>query len=180
MVASSVLLGGGGLARIAQVAAEAVRQDINLVAYERVSPATGWTAVPMVFLMGVGLVVALAGAGLIGLAVANLGGANWTRVVTWVVGGTTLTVAAGWWLLSLVPAPDGPSPGTTDWAAVNALADQLMPGWVDPVLTTSGIVASPALLVAVVLLALPPANDFYRRRRPEPSVVVYPGATVQV
>ncbi|KAB1907088.1 hypothetical protein [Micromonospora sp. AMSO31t] len=83
---------------------------------------SAFAALPMVFLMGVGLVVSLVALVTLLLALVNLAGRNWSRIV-------------------------------------NAVARQLIPAWVEPVGTVTGLVASPALLVAVVLL-LPPAKDF--------------------
>jgi hypothetical protein len=160
VVVSSVLLCLAGLARLGQVAAEAVRQDTYLAAHDQAGTPEGWSALSLVFLMAVGLVVALTAASQVVLGVVNLAGANWTRVATFVIGCLTLTVVAGFLLLSGVPTDELPGTGA------DALARQLMPGWVGPVATVSGYVASPALLIAVVLLALPAASDFFLARRP--------------
>ncbi|MFI6265225.1 hypothetical protein [Micromonospora sp. NPDC051006] len=177
VVGSSLLLALSGLARLAQVAAEAAVQDTYLRAHERVGTPSAFAALPMVFLMGVGLVVALSAVTLLLLSLANLAGWNWTRVGTWALGGVTLTVAACGLALNLVPT-EGGGPDTTDWDAVNAVAAQLMPGWAEPVGDVSGWVASPALLCALVLLALPAANAFYRTQSDLDQPIVYPGATV--
>ncbi|MBG6101860.1 phosphatidylserine synthase [Micromonospora vinacea] len=166
VVGSSVLLGLSGLARLAQVAAEAVQQNTYLRAHEQVGTPSGFAALPMVFLMGVGLVVALTALVVLALALANLAGRNWTRIVTWVVGGVTVTVSAGWLFLGLIFTVSGgdDTPDSPDGSRVEEVAAQLMPGWAEPVSTVSGFVASPVLLGALVLLALPPANAFFRWR----------------
>jgi phosphatidylserine synthase len=169
VVVSSLLLALSGLARLAQVAAEAVEQNAYLSAHEAVGTPDGFGALPLVFLMGVALVVVLAALALLVLALVNPAGRNWTRIVTWIIGGVTLAVAGCVLALSLLPAPGGESPDRTEWDTVHAVAGQLMPAWLEPVATFSGFVASPALLVAVVLLALPSANDFYRSRPEEPA-----------
>jgi 4-amino-4-deoxy-L-arabinose transferase-like glycosyltransferase len=174
VIASSVLLGLSGFARLAQVAAEAVSQHTYLSAHEKAGTPSGFGALPMLLLMGVGLVVALIALAILALALANLAGRNSTRVLTWVVGGATLTVSAGWLALS----GGGEPPRSADGARVEAIAAQLMPGWVEPVSTMTGFVASPALLVAVVLLALPPANAFFRWRHAEHDPL-YPGQPVR-
>ncbi|MEU8299023.1 hypothetical protein AB0C04_17270 [Micromonospora sp. NPDC048909] len=177
IVGSSLLLALSGLARLAQVAAEAAVQDTYLRAHERVGTPSAFAALPMMFLMGVGLLVALSAVTLLLLSLANLAGWNWTRVGTWALGGVTLMVAACGLALDLIPT-GGASPDTTDWDAVHAVAAQLMPGWAEPVGNISGLVASPALLCALVLLALPPANAFYRKQSDLDQPVVYSGATV--
>ncbi|MEW2142098.1 hypothetical protein AB0869_04680 [Micromonospora vinacea] len=169
VVASSVLLGLSGLARLAQVAAEAVQEDTYLRAHEQVGTSSGFAALPMVFLMAVGLVVALTALVVLALALANLAGRNWTRIVTWVVGGVTVAVSAGWLFLTLIffAAGGDDTPESPDGSRVEEVAAHLMPGWAEPVSTVSGFVASPALLVALVLLALPSANGYFRWRRGE-------------
>ncbi|MEU5567422.1 hypothetical protein [Micromonospora musae] len=181
VLASSLLLALSGLARLAQVAAEAVSQNVYLRAHERVGTSGAFAAVPMVFLMVVGLVVVLFALSLLALALANLGGWNWTRIVTWALGGVTLAFSGFWLALNLLPSDGaGRALDTTDWESVHAIAGRLMPGWVEPVDAVSGFVASPALLVALVLLALPAANAFYRRRRSSPyePLIRYPGTTL--
>ncbi|MEU8329358.1 hypothetical protein [Micromonospora sp. NPDC048839] len=169
VTASSVLLGLSGLARLAQVAAEAVDQNTYQRAHEKAGTPSGFGALPMVFQMSVGLVVALTALAILALALANLAGRNWTRIVTWVLGGVTVAFSAGWLILGLLPIDTSDVPDSTDWDRVNDIADQLMPGWVEPVSTVSGLVASPALLVAIILLALPSANAFFRWRRAAPD-----------
>ncbi|WP_433266135.1 hypothetical protein ACQPWR_02320 [Micromonospora vinacea] len=180
VLASSVLLGLSGLARLGQVAAEAVQEHTYLRAREQVGTPSGFAALPLVFLMGVGLVVALTALLVLALALANLAGRNWTRVVTWVVGGVTVAVSAGWLFLGLIFLVSGGDdiPESPDRARVEEVAGQLMPGWAEPVSTVSGFVASPVLLIALVLLALPPANAFFRWRGGEqdPS---YPAETTR-
>ncbi|MEV4659802.1 hypothetical protein [Micromonospora sp. NPDC049301] len=163
VVGSSLLLVLSGLARLGQVAAEAVNQDAYLTAHERVGTPSTFAALPMVFLMGVALVVSLVALAILLLALVNLVGRNWTRVVTWIIGGVTLVVAGCWRALALIPDPSGDVPEVPEWDSVKAVAGQLIPAWVEPVATVTGLVASPSLLVALVLLALPPANAFYRR-----------------
>ncbi|MEU1396763.1 hypothetical protein ABZ403_11980 [Micromonospora zamorensis] len=164
VVGSSLLLALSSLARLGQVAAEAVNQDAYLTAHERVGAPSAFAALPMMFLMGVGLVVSLVALAILLLALVNLVGRNWTRIVTWIIGGVTLVVAGCWRALALIPAPSGEVPEVTEWDSVKAVAGQLIPAWVEPVATVTGFVASPSLLVALVVLALPPANSFYRRR----------------
>jgi hypothetical protein len=165
VVGSSLLLVLSGLTRLGQVAAEAVTQDAYLKAHEVVGTPTTFAALPMAFLMGVGLVVSLVALVVLLLALVNLAGWNWTRIATWIIGSVTLAVAGGWLALTHIPSPPGEVPDSTDWDRVDAVAGQLIPGWVEPVATLSGFVASPALLVSLILLALPPANAFYRWRR---------------
>ncbi|MET8089611.1 hypothetical protein [Micromonospora sp. NPDC005220] len=134
-------------------------------AHEQVGTPSGFAALPMVFLMGVGLVVAFTALVVLALALANLAGRNWTRIVTWVVGGVTVAVSAGWLFLGLIFTASGDdTPESPDASRVEEVAAQLMPGWAEPVSTAAGFVASPALLVALVLLALPPANAFFGGR----------------
>ncbi|SIR74254.1 hypothetical protein [Micromonospora avicenniae] len=181
VIGSSLMLALSGLARLAQAAAEAAVQGAYLRAHERVGTPSGFAALPMVFLMAVGLVVALSALAFLALALANLGGWNWTRIVTWILGAVTLVFAGFWLVLNLLPSDDGVSAlDGTDWDSVHALAGRLMPGWAEPVGAVSGYVASPALLVALVLLALPPTNAFYRRQRISPyePLILYPGATL--
>ncbi|MEU1358519.1 hypothetical protein ABZ356_01530 [Micromonospora zamorensis] len=49
---------------------------------------------------------------------------------------------------------------------ITAMARDGMPDWLEPLLLTLGLGAPVAILVALVLLALPPANAFFRPRTP--------------
>jgi hypothetical protein len=51
-----------------------------------------------------------------------------------------------------------------------------LPSWYTPLVTTAAILTVLALLGAIILLALPPSNEFFRRPQPtwEPPVPGYP------
>ncbi|SNT64612.1 hypothetical protein SAMN05421812_117133 [Asanoa hainanensis] len=184
VIGSSVLLVCSGLARLWQVTAEAISQNAYLGAHEAAGTPGGFAGLAIVFLMVVGLVVSLVALAVATLGLLNLGGWNWTRVATWAVGSVTLAVAGGWFALGRIPSPPGDAADSTDWDRVRALAAESTPDWVEPASTVAGLIASPALLVALVLLALPSANAFYRQHRlpsgPRPGDAVRPESQLRM
>ncbi|GIF67442.1 hypothetical protein Ais01nite_54770 [Asanoa ishikariensis] len=162
---SSVLLGLSAVAWIAQAVAAVQTRLVRLQAHEAVPPPDSFTAFTVVFIFGIGLVTALGALALLVLALLNPTGRQWARIVTWIIGGVMLVPAGCGLALSRLPASGSETPSTIDWDRIAEVTDELMPAWVEPVATVSGLLASPALLAAVVLLALPRSNDFYRSRR---------------
>jgi F0F1-type ATP synthase membrane subunit c/vacuolar-type H+-ATPase subunit K len=123
-----------------------------------------------------GLVVAI---GLVVLALLNNRGKNPARIVTWVVGGLFLCCrGAG---LAVTGAGSAFTTGTgggnaVDQAELQRLLDEQLPSWYTPVTVLLSAVSFVAILVALILLALPPANEFFRKPQPvwEPPM---PGST---
>lgn len=120
--------------------------------------------------------------GLVVLALLNNRGKNASRITTWVLGGVLLCCTGGGLL-------NGVSGGLTGGGSTNGdlpsgeeiqrrLQDAL-PSWYGPVSLLLGLVSLLALLAALILLALPKANEFFRKPRTawEPPVpgAAYPG-----
>ncbi|MER5456967.1 hypothetical protein ABT008_19470 [Micromonospora sp. NPDC002389] len=110
------------------------------------------------------LVVALA---LFGLGLLNLRGKNGARIATWVVGGIMLC-CTGFSLLSGLAGgmsmPGGETTGDMPSAdEVQRRLEEALPGWVTPVSLLLGVISLLALLAALILLALPKANEFFRK-----------------
>ncbi|MEU6025005.1 hypothetical protein [Micromonospora sp. NPDC047134] len=125
-------------------------------------------------LLTLALALAVAGLGLV-----NLRGKNGSRIATWIVGGI-LFCCNGFSLLSglggglTTPADtsgDMPSP-----EELQRRIEEALPSWVTPVTVLLGVISLISLLAALILLALPKANEFFRKPTPqwEPPT---PGAT---
>lgn len=125
----------------------------------------------------VGLLVAI---GLVVLAMLNNRGKNASRIVTWVLGGLFLCCSGIGLALSAAGNAIGMNNtnGTNapDQAEVQRILNEHLPGWYGPVTTTISIIALLSLLIALILLALPRSNEFFRRPQPawEPPL---PGST---
>ncbi|GIJ79786.1 hypothetical protein SAMN05443287_107287 [Micromonospora phaseoli] len=139
------------------------------------------------------LVVAFA---LFGLGLVNLRGKNGSRIATWIVGGI-LFCCVGFSLLSGVAggfsAPGGTSGDMPSGEEIQRRLEEALPGWVTPVTTLLGVISLISLLVALILLALPKANEFFRKPTAQweppapggtypgqpgyPAAPGYPGAT---
>ncbi|NYT95393.1 hypothetical protein [Salinispora sp. H7-4] len=120
----------------------------------------------------VGLLFAV---GIVVLALLNNRGMNPARIITWVVGGIALccvgvglAFSAAGSVLETDVSGDVVSP-----EELNRRLDEVLPSWHEPVLT--GALGAIALLVALILLALPQSNEFFRKPQQqwEPPV---PGA----
>ena len=110
----------------------------------------------------VGLVLAV---GFVVLALLNNRGKNVSRIVTWVIGALGVCCAglgfAGTALTNSMGTPSGsdmPSP-----AEVQRRIDEVLPSWYGPLTTTVSVIALLALLAALILLALPASNEFFRK-----------------
>lgn len=114
--------------------------------------------------VGFGLIFAI---GYVVLGILDGRGRNPARIVTWVVAGLAICFSG----CGLVTNATGVSRfgnsganGAPTAQDIQRALNEALPGWYKPVLTTIGIVSFVALLVAVILLALPAANDFFRKR----------------
>jgi hypothetical protein len=118
--------------------------------------------------VGVGLIFAI---GYVVLAILDGRGKNPARIVTWVVAGLSIC-CSGYGLISTAAGftgfggNSGNGPSAKD--VQKALKDAL-PGWYQPTLTTLGLISVLALIGVVVLLALPAANDFFRKAPAQPA-----------
>jgi hypothetical protein len=128
----------------------------------------------------VGAVVQLLfAAGFVVLALLNSRGHNAARITTWVVGVLGLCcvgVSLGSGALNTM------NTGSTGDAPSGAeLADRLSAevGWLQPFTTATSLISLLALLAAMILLALPPSNEYFRKPQAswEPPVPggAYPG-----
>jgi hypothetical protein len=126
----------------------------------------------------------LLAAGLTILAVFNIRGRNGSRITTWIVGGI-LFCCSGFGLLgsALGGAMDFGSgssdPNVPDQAEIQRRLNDELPGWFTPVTITMSVLTVLALLGALILLALPASNAFFRKQPAgwEPPVPgsAYPG-----
>ena len=133
----------------------------------------------------VGVVInILFAAGLAILAIYNNRGKQGARITTWVVGGIFLC-CNGFGLLgnalgSTFDFGSGSTdPNVPDQAEIQRRLNEELPGWYSPVTITMAVLTVLALLGALILLALPASNAFFRKQPAgwEPSVPgsAYPG-----
>ncbi|MEV4627422.1 hypothetical protein AB0J90_14135 [Micromonospora sp. NPDC049523] len=128
----------------------------------------------------VGLVVAI---GLVVLALLNNRGKNPARIVTWVLGGLFFCCSVAGLALTaagsaLTPSSSGDA-NVPDEAEIQRMLNDRLPGWYEPLSNLLSVVAVLAVLAALILLALPPSNEFFRKAQPvwQPPVPgsAYPG-----
>jgi hypothetical protein len=119
------------------------------------------------------LVLALA---LVVLGLFNNRGRNGTRITTWVLGGILICCLGG----SLISGATGAVGGNTGGNGPSAdeiqrSLNDALPSWYRPTSTVLGVLGLISLLAALILLALPRANEFFRKPKQgwEPPV---PGA----
>ncbi|PZG13844.1 hypothetical protein C1I95_22940 [Micromonospora craterilacus] len=126
----------------------------------------------LVVVVGVGtaifmLVAALA---LFGLGLVNLRGKNGSRIATWIVGGI-LVCCTGFGLLGNLAGGLGtPSSTSGDMPSADEVQRRLeeaLPSWVTPVGHLLSVISLISVLAALILLALPQANAFFRKPAPE-------------
>ncbi|WP_422753900.1 hypothetical protein [Micromonospora sp. WMMD708] len=133
----------------------------------------------VVFAVAASAVLLLIALALVVLAIFNNRGKNGSRIATWVVGGIMVCCVGG----GLVNGAAGFSGSTGSTSGDAPSAEELersmsavLPSWYNPVSTLLGVVSLLALLAALILLALPQSNEFFRKPKAgwEPPV---PGAT---
>ncbi|MFI6235042.1 hypothetical protein ACIBD9_15905 [Micromonospora sp. NPDC050784] len=157
------------LAAVAQLAALPLgywHQDFFQTAARSFEPTGGvaFAALGSTADLAADLLTAVLSIGLLALAAANLVGVNGTRIASW----TTAPLLA---CCATVGTVRSPQPLSSMYSAENidritAMARDGMPAWLEPLLLTLGLGAPVAILVALVLLALPPADAFFRPRTP--------------
>ncbi|GAA3749160.1 hypothetical protein [Micromonospora maritima] len=119
------------------------------------------------FTIGSSILTLLLAAGLVVLALLNNRGKNASRITTWILGGILLCCTGGGLL-------NGVSGGTMGGGGnangdlpsgqeIQRRLEDALPSWYGPVSLLLGIVALLALLAALILLALPKANEFFRK-----------------
>jgi hypothetical protein len=124
----------------------------------------------------VGLAMAI---GLVILAIFNNRGKNVSRIITWVVGGLLACCSGFGALGSFSGASFNFGGGGADLpsnAEVQEAVEAALPSWYYPVAGISSIVVLLALLGALILLALPPSNEYFRKPQAvwEPPPPTYP------
>lgn len=113
------------------------------------------------------------------LAIFNNQGRNPARIVTWIVGG--LGVCCGGLnlvgtALGDVTANMGGTEGAPDSEEMERILTEHLPSWLEPTLLTGNVLGVLVAAAALVLLALPPSNEFFRKPREpfEPPAPGYP------
>jgi Ca2+/Na+ antiporter len=115
--------------------------------------------------IGAGALNLLFAIGFVVLALLNHRGKNPARIVTWVLGGVALCCSGVGLALSGITAnlqvdtADGPDP-----AEVQRMVEDALPDWYTPVSLGITIAVLVALAATLILLALPAANQFFRKR----------------
>lgn len=124
---------------------------------------------------GFSLLVAVA---LVVLALFNNRGKNPARIVTWVLG-AVLLCCFGFGLVGQAASSALTMGGTTgpdmpDQAELQRMLEEALPGWYTPVNIGLGVISLLALLVALILLALPASNEYFRK--PQAAGQLMPGS----
>jgi hypothetical protein len=127
--------------------------------------AEGSESVVAAFIIGASTINLLFAAGFIVLAMLNNRGKNPARIVTWVVGAIALCCNG----LGLVGQGLGTmgTGGDIDAEELERRLTEALPSWFDAANLVVMVLTLLGLLVALILLALPASNEFFRR--PEPT-----------
>ncbi|MCF0093204.1 hypothetical protein [Micromonospora sp. MH99] len=119
------------------------------------------------FALGAGILVLLLAVVLAVLAIFNNRGSNGSRITTWIVGGImvcctggTVLNGAGGGSFTTGGNTSGDMPSSEE---VQRRLEEALPSWIAPVSITLGVISLLALLAALILLALPKSNEFFRK-----------------
>jgi hypothetical protein len=130
-------------------------------------------------IIGVSAVNLLIAIGLVVLAILNNRGKNPARIVTWVLGGIALC-CNGFGLIGSGLGGGSSFGGSTsdgvDQEQLQRRIEDALPSWYNAVSITTLVISVLALAGALLLLALPPSNEFFRKpQQPfEPPAPNYP------
>ncbi|WP_238009197.1 hypothetical protein KZZ52_59760 [Dactylosporangium sp. AC04546] len=109
-------------------------------------------------------------------------GVQIARILTWVLGGLALCCTLSTFGLSALGEAGWNEARKTDpdlptWQEYNNQIYSAVPGWYQPVTTIIGILMVVAILVAIILLALPASHPFFRAQKQEwePPIPGAPG-----
>ncbi|MCZ7426423.1 hypothetical protein O7607_11820 [Micromonospora sp. WMMA1949] len=159
-------------------------RDVLTDAYAGTS-AEGAADIAYAFSLITAVVSLLIAAGLVVLALLNNRGKNGSRITTWVLGGILFCCTGGGLLTGLTGGMTGSGTTSGDMPSAEEIQrrlDDALPSWYTPVNLLLGLIALLALLAALILLALPKANEFFRKPKAgwEPPVPggaypAYPG-----
>ncbi len=132
---------------------------------------------------GLGAVFAI---GYLLLAVFDGRGKNGARITTWVIAGLAaccgvfglLGNAASSALTANVDSSDASLPDPQD---IQRQLEAALPSWYQPATLTLGVITLLAVIAVIILLALPPSNEFFRKPQPvwQPPYPGTPGGYVQ-
>ncbi|MGY0006312.1 hypothetical protein [Micromonospora sp. I033] len=128
------------------------------------------------FTIGTAALLFVLALGLVVLGLFNNRGSNGTRITTWVLGGILICCLGGSLISGATGAVGGNAGGDGPSAEeLRRSLEDALPSWFGPVNTLLGVLGLVSLLVALILLALPKANEFFRKPKQgwEPPV---PGA----
>ncbi|MBU8858166.1 MULTISPECIES: hypothetical protein [unclassified Micromonospora] len=139
-------------------------RDVLTEAYAGTS-AEGAADIAYAFSLVTAVASLLIAAGLVVLALLNNRGKNGSRITTWVLGGILFCCTGGGLLSGLAGGMTGGG-GTGDVPSseeIQRRMEDALPSWYTPVNLLLGLVALLALLAALILLALPKSNEFFRK-----------------
>ena len=127
--------------------------------------AEGAESIVSIAFIGGAVINLLLGVGFAVLGYFDSRGKNASRIVTWVIGGIALCCLGinlgGTALVGGVGG--GSTSGAPSQAEVEQRINDAMPSWFTPATTTLAAVGLIAILAAVILLALPASNEFFRK-----------------
>ncbi|WP_205650558.1 hypothetical protein [Actinoplanes solisilvae] len=140
----------------------------------------GFESIVSFTFIGGAVINLLLGAGFVVLGILDGRGKNAARIVTWVIGGLALCCfGVGLGGTALVSSFDtGTTTGAPSDAELQRQLEAAQPSWFEPITTTLSVIALLAILGTVILLALPAANDFFRKPAAggwDPTAPPYPG-----
>ncbi len=160
-----------------------LRQALN-DAYAGTDLAESGDAIAVGVAVGGAVIALLVAVGLVVLGFLNLRGKNPARIVTWVLGGLFLLCCGVGQVFNAAGSGMGTdsSGNVPDQADVQAKLDAAMPGWYSPVTTLLGVIPILLVLVALILLALPASNAWFKPQAatwepPTPGYPVMPGSS---
>ena len=143
--------------------------------------ADGFESIVTVAFGGGAIINLLLGAGFAVLGWLDGRGKNPARIVTWVIGGIALCCfgvgLGGTAFVSSFDTADTTTGAPSD-AELQRQLDAAQPSWFEPTTTTLSVLSLLAILGTVILLALPAANDFFRKPVAggwDPTAPPYPG-----
>ncbi len=105
-------------------------------------------------------------------------GKNPARIVTWVLGGLAVCCFGGGLLVNASGSSGmfggGNTTNAPDPAEVQRILNENLPSWYGPVRTALALLSLLSIIIAIILLAMPASNAYFRKPEPTFEPPTYP------
>jgi hypothetical protein len=157
------------ISAIVQFSVLGAYSDVMKRAFENSSMGNTVATTTTIFLAGAAVIGLLFAAAWVVLAILDSRGKQAARIVTWVLLGLSLC-CGGYGLVGNATGGIGTNSrgveGAPSQSELQRMLTEALPGWYQPTVIVLGVLGLIATIAAIILLALPASNQFFRKQEP--------------